>query len=210
MLNKNHHRRSIRLRHYNYAQNGMYYVTLCIQHHLCMLGEIKNNVMINNDAGNMIDKWLQKIPDKFRDIILDECIVMPNHIHAILINKGSFGFDDPGNPVGSDDSVGADPCVCPINDTPIDSNQSIVTSKSIDTPPFYGVEGEHMGSPLHRVIQWIKTMSTNEYIRNVKSNGWPTFDRKLWQRNYYERIIRDNESYQRIKQYIIDDPLKWD
>lgn len=204
-INHHHHRRSIRLRNYNYAQNGMYFVTICIQHHQCMLGEINNHIMINNDAGNMIDKWLQKIPEKFHDIILDEYIVMPNHLHAIMINTG---------PDGSNGPVGADPCVCP-NDEPIDSSQPIDSIKSmdsnklIDIPPFFGIEGEHMGSPLHRVVQWIKTMSTNEYIRNVKSNGWQPFDRKLWQRNYYEHIIRDNESYQRIKQYIIDNPLKW-
>ncbi|MBN1144823.1 MAG: hypothetical protein JXA72_10385, partial [Bacteroidales bacterium] len=92
---------------------------------------------------------------------------------------------------------------------PIDSTQSIDPSRSIDTPPFFGVEGEHLGSPLFRVIQWVKTMSTNEYIRNVKSNGWKPFDRKLWQRNYHEHIIRDYESYQRIKQYIIENPMKW-
>ena len=93
-----HHRRSIRLRQYNYAQNGMYFVTLCIQNHQCMLGEIKNHVMIHNNAGNMFNKWWQKIPGKFPDIILDEFVIMPDHFHAIIINVGS---------------VGADPCVCP-------------------------------------------------------------------------------------------------
>ena len=69
--------------------------------------------------------------------------------------------------------------------------------------------GEHAGSPLHRVLQWFKTMSTNEYIRGVKNNNWIPFDGKLWQRNYWEHIIRDEKSYQTISEYIINNPAKW-
>ena len=70
--------------------------------------------------------------------------------------------------------------------------------------------GEHIGSPLHRVMQWFSTMSTNEYIRNVKSNNWDRFDGKLWQRNYWEHIIRNEKSHQRISKYIINNPKNWD
>ena len=72
------------------------------------------------------------------------------------------------------------------------------------------VLGEHVGSPLHRVVQWFKTMTTNDYIRNVKTNNWLRFDGKLWQRNYWEYIIRDSKSYQRISDYIINNPKNWD
>ncbi|PKQ63425.1 hypothetical protein BZG02_08575 [Labilibaculum filiforme] len=71
------------------------------------------------------------------------------------------------------------------------------------------VLGEHTGSPLRHIIQWLKTMTTNEYIRGVKQNNWPRFNGKLWQRNYWEHIIRDENEYQRISQYIIDNPQKW-
>ena len=69
--------------------------------------------------------------------------------------------------------------------------------------------GEHMGSPLHLIVQWFKTMTTNEYIRGVKSLGWTPFNGKLWQRNYYEHIIRDEKSYNNIANYIINNPSKW-
>ncbi|WP_353685169.1 transposase [Thermodesulfovibrio sp. 3907-1M] len=81
--------------------------------------------------------------NKFPDIQCDQHIIMPNHIHFIIIN------------------VRVDLRVCPNN------------------------IGEHTGSPLQKIIQWFKTMTTNEYIRNVKNNGWKPFDGKLWQRNYY-------------------------
>jgi len=69
--------------------------------------------------------------------------------------------------------------------------------------------GEHTGSPLQRVVQWFKTMTTNEYIRGVKQNNWSPFPGKLWQRNYYEHIIRYENELNRIRQYIIDNPARW-
>jgi REP element-mobilizing transposase RayT len=88
------------------------------------------------------------------------------------------------------DSVGADRCVCPNN------------------------IGEHAGSPLqgrpiYEMIRWFKTMTTNEYIRNVKQNRWEPFDSKLWQRNYYEQIIRDEISLRRVREYIVNNPCQW-
>jgi len=82
--------------------------------------------------------------------------------------------------------VGADLCVCPEDR-----------------------KGEHTGSPLHKMIQWFKTMSTNEYIHGVKQLGWIPFDRKFWQRNYYERIIRNERELRRIREYIQNNQLKW-
>jgi len=59
------------------------------------------------------------------------------------------------------------------------------------------------------VVQWFKTMTTNEYIRGVKTMGWTPFNGKLWQRNYWEHIIRNEKSYQTISDYIINNPAKW-
>jgi len=78
----------------------------------------------------------------------------------------------------------------------------------------YLISGEHVGSPqpgsqLSDVVRWFKTMTTNEYIRGVKNLGWQPFDRKLWQRNYYEHIIRTPESHERIANYIVNNPAKW-
>ncbi len=71
------------------------------------------------------------------------------------------------------------------------------------------VTGEHTGSPLHRVIQWFKTMTTNEYIRGVKQHAWAPFPGKLWQRNYYEHIIRNENEMALIREYIMNNPAQW-
>jgi len=87
--------------------------------------------------------------------------------------------------------VGADLCVCP------DDHRHGRTS------------GEHTGSPLHRVIQWFKTMTTNEYIRGVKQYGWAPFPGRLWQRNYYEHIVRNENEMSRMRKYIRNNPAQW-
>ena len=111
---------------------------------------------------------------------------MPNHFHCIIEN------------------VGADLRVCP-NDLDVSKMDASETDKSVSE-----ILGEHAGSPLHRVMGWFKTMTTNEYIRGVKTLGWKPFDGKLWQRNYYEHIIRNERSYETISNYIIENPAKWD
>lgn len=172
-MNKNlPNRRSIRLQEYDYSQDGLYFITICVQDKACLFGGIENDEMVLNEAGRMVKKWCAELSHKFPDIIMDTYIIMPNHFHAIIINIG--------------DSVGADLCVCPENKT-----------------------GEHIGSPLHRVIQWLKTMTTNEYIRGVKSLNWIPFDKKLWQRNYYEHIIRNEKAYDKIAEYILSNPHNW-
>ena len=72
-----------------------------------------------------------------------------------------------------------------------------------------GQQGAHAGAPLPTVMQWFKTMTTNEYMRGVKTRGWALFQGKLWQRNYYEHVIRDDDSLNRIRQYILDNPVRW-
>lgn len=84
--------------------------------------------------------------------------------------------------------VGADQCVCP---------------DEMDTP------GGHTCPPLPKLVQWFKTMTMNEYIRGVKQNDWEPFPGKLWQRNYYERVIRNERELNDIREYIVNNPLKW-
>ncbi|GHT09797.1 hypothetical protein AGMMS4956_00100 [Bacteroidia bacterium] len=262
-----HHRRSIRLQGYDYSQAGLYFVTICIQHRECLFGEIMNGVMILNDAGEMIKKWWLELPHKFSDITLGECVVMPNHFHAIIINTGNYP-NNKNNAI----IVGADLRVCPDNAGVCLDNAGVCLDNAGVCPdnggdcynnlgtnirgahiqgahiqgahiqgahigaPLRDTErglgehaerglgehaerglgehaerglGEHTGSPLHTVVQWFKTMTTNEYIRGVKTLGWMPFDKKLWQRNYYEHIIRNGNEHKKIMNYIIANPVKW-
>ena len=186
-----HKRRSIRLQGYDYASDGAYFVTICVQNKECLLGDIKNGGMVLNDAGKMVQKWWKKLETKFSNITLDEHVIMPNHFHGILMiaNKTK--------------SVGAIPCNRP---------HDRVTKNHFN-------QGENTVSPLQilnsyhglgRYISWFKRMSANEYIQNVKSGKFLPFEKRIWQRNYYEHIIRNEKDYFTITQYILDNPMKWE
>ena len=220
-----HHRRSIRLKGYDYSQAGLYFVTICVQNKDCLFGEIIDGKMILNNAGNMIEKWGLELSHKFSDILLDTYVIMPNHFHAIIINNGN------NNPT----TVGADLRVCPdkLRVCPNKLNkhcenvldEHIMLGAHIGAPLHdeyvldghrentlgeHVILGEHAGSPLHAVVQWFKTMTTNEYIRGVKTFDWQPFDKKLWQRNYWKHIIGNAQSYQLIAEYIINNPAEWE
>jgi REP element-mobilizing transposase RayT len=221
-----HHRRSIRLKGYDYSQAGLYFVTICVQNRECLFGEIvgadlrvcpdemgahagapqraplQPPAMILNDAGRMVEKWVVETQNKFPDIKINDYVIMPNHFHAIIENTGT------GNPVGADLRVCPNekgrhaglPVQCPDE---MDENDNILDERD-------NILGEQICSPLHRVLQWFKTMTTNEYIRGVKTLGWQPFDKRLWQRNYWERIIRNEKSHQNIAEYIQNNPINWD
>ena len=81
-----HHRRSLRLKDYDYSQAGMYFITICTQNHQCLFGEIIEETMHLNAAGEMIKKWYWELSNKYPDIQCDEYIIIPNHIHFIIHN----------------------------------------------------------------------------------------------------------------------------
>lgn len=164
-----HHRRSIRLKEYDYSQAGAYFVTICTHRGECVFGEIKEGRMMLNKVGRMIEKWWWELKNKFTEIELDEYMIMPNHFHGIIM------------------LVGADLCVSP-NDP----------------------KGEHIGSPLPKIVQWFKTMTTNEYIHGVKRNIYAQINKRLWQRNYYEHIIRNEDDLKQVREYVLYNPLKWE
>ena len=206
-----HHRRSIRLRGYDYSQAGAYFVTICANNRECLFGEVVDGKMRLNDAGRMIEKWWLEMNRAFPTMETDEYIVMPNHFHGVVVIVGAdlrvcpiVGADLRVCPI-----VGADLRVCPI--VGADLRVCPIVGADLRVCPIVGAgnRGAHTGAPLPSIIQWFKTMTTNEYIRGVKTSAWPPFPGKLWQRNYYEHIIRDEESLNRIREYIRNNPLQW-
>ena len=201
------HRRSIRLPGYDYSQAGAYFITICVQNRACLFGEIIDREMRLNDSGLMVHRWYTELENKFPDIQCHEFVCMPNHVHCIVAHV--YGNHVDGNVV----VVGADLRVCPDSmSPPIWCNRQSLSGEQTtheQTTCEQTTEGEHAGSPLHRVVQWFKTMTTNEYIRHVKQDGWPPFKGKLWQRNYWEHIIRNEQELIRIRDYIKNNPKNW-
>ncbi len=177
-------RRSIRLKGYDYSRAGAYFVTICTQGREYIFGEIADGEMRLNGAGVMVGRWWNELNNKFPTIETDVSIVMPNHFHGIVI------------------IVGADLRVRPDGTAPVETVGADLRVRPHST-------GAHTGAPLHQIIQWFKTMTTNAYMRGVRESGWPPFAGRLWQRNYYEHVIRDDEDLAMIREYIVHNPLRW-
>lgn len=158
-----HHRRSLRLRGYDYSAAGGYVVTICAQGRLCLFGDVCDGEPWLSDAGRMVERWWLPIPGRFPSVEIDAAIVMPNHLHGIVFFGGAGAGEQGGDRPG-----------------------------------------------LGTVIQWFVTMTTNEYIRAVKRDGWPPFSGKVWQRDYYDHIIRSDAALGRIREYIASNPARWE
>ena len=142
-------RKQIRLKNYNYANVGYYFITICIKNRECILSKIALNnknehISTLTNEGEIVNRYIIEIEKIYTNVILDEYIIMPNHIHMILI---------------------------------IQSNKNITISK---------------------IIQQFKGIITKEL-------GY-----SIWQKLFYEHIIRDNEEYIKIKQYIKDNVSNWE
>jgi len=163
----------------------MYYFTICIQGEKCLLGKIALGRMNQNDAGRMVEQAWRCIPHRFPAAELDEHIVMPNHFHGILRIVGA--------PL-----VGAPKVIGTIRTA---ATRTAPTGQRAPTPEAPTL-GEMVGA--------FKSISTDEYICGVRSQGWPRFSGKLWQRNFYEHIIRNEVELERIRDYIRRNPLMWE
>lgn len=176
-----HRRRSIRLKNYDYSRSGAYFVTVCTQKKECLFGEIVNGEMQLNNAGTMIGKWWNETAVKFSNIELDASVIMPNHFHAVVVIVGA--------------TLCGRPALC---GHPVLQGQSPESGQPHRVAPTLG-----------NIVDWFKTMTTNEYIRNVRQHNWPRFDAKVWQRNYYEHIVRNDDELNHIREYIANNPAKW-
>ena len=155
-MNVKPNRRSIRLPGYDYAQAGWYYVTICTQHKQCFFGEIADGLMQLNAAGSEAQDQWQDLPNRFLGVTLDEFVVMPNHIHGIIVIAPKI-------------------------------------AGAIDAIP----------SPtLGEIARTFKAVSTR-FIRLRHAEQF------AWQRNYFERIIRDENELLNVSRYIIENPQRW-
>jgi REP element-mobilizing transposase RayT len=218
-------RKSIRLKGYDYSQAGLYFITVCTQDRLCLFGKIQNGEMILNDSGNMIQRQWVALPERFHNIAIHEFAIMPNHFHGIvgasLVGARSLVNARPLEGTRNHESI---PNVETANDATIQKIRENHDGQPHTRAPTRGaptVYTHNRGSSNDRaptrvapttvgdVVGAFKSLTTHDYIQNIKKNDWQPFNKKLWQRNYYEHIIRDEKSYDQISEYIQTNPLKW-
>jgi putative transposase len=163
------HRRSIRLKGYDYKQAGAYFVTICTRDRECLFGWVTDCEMRLNDIGRKAQAAWEALPTRFANMFLDAFIVMPNHIHGIIL-------------------VGA---------------QFIAPHHSEQNPVGVAPQGAMNRAPtLGEIVRTYKAVSTHLIRRTMKSDF-------AWQRNYYEHVIRDDQSLEHIRDYIVNNPARW-
>lgn len=196
-------RRSIRLRGHDYSRAGAYFVTVCVQNRECLFGHIVGAApcgrpqMVLNDAGIMIQTVWDEIPPHYPGIEIDTFVVMPNHIHGIIVIVGAGPRACPNGRVGG--AVGHGHMHTP------DCAPTVYTERGNGRP-----RGAAPTLSLPDVVHRFKTLTTKHYADGVKQHGWPTFPGRLWQRNYYEHIIRNDDELNRIREYIVNNPAQWE
>ena len=174
-----HHRRSIRLKGYDYSSQGAYFVTLCCENRQHRFGEISESQMELTPCGQIATEGMENLPTKFPAIEIGEYIIMPDHIHAIISIRT-------GNPRG-----------CPNNNgSSNDSN----TSTTSDCP-------EENSPTIGQIIGAYTSLVANDCLKWHKEHNLQMG--KFWQRNYYEHIIRDEQAYENISNYIRTNPERW-
>jgi REP-associated tyrosine transposase len=166
-----HHRRSIRIKEYDYAQPGGYFVTIVTYQRNCIFGNIVNEETQLNAFGKIADECWRAIPDHFPNVELGAYIVMPNHVHGIIV----------------------------INDR-------ADASASARRGTIYRAPTEQFGKPIigsiPTIIRTFNAAVTRRIGRELNATG-------IWQRNYYEHVIRNHEDWDRIHRYIESNPSMW-
>lgn len=181
MVSELHKRRSIRLKGYDYSQTGAYFITICTHNRASIFGDVLDGEMLLNDIGKAAEQCWHAIPDHFPKIQLDEFVVMPNHIHGVLWIM--------------DDDCRGTTCRAPTNTT-------------VCRAPTCDCMMERFGKPVPGSIPTIIRSFKSAVTKRI--NEWRAIPgTPVWQRNYYEHVIRDDESLNRIRQYIIDNPAQW-
>jgi REP element-mobilizing transposase RayT len=165
-----HHRRSIRLKGYDYSQSGVYFVTIVVWQREYLFGEIVDGKMVLNEFGKIVQRAWFDLPKHYPHVQLGTFCIMPNHVHAVIIFIES--------------TVGAGLVGVGLRPTP--------------------TEPAPTRHPLSEIVRAFKSFSARQINELRKTQGIP-----VWQRNYYERIIRNDEEHNRIHLYIDTNPANW-
>ena len=164
-----YHRRSIRLKGHDYSQSGAYFVTIFTKDRELYFEKYRG-------LQEILRKQWEELPKRFPDLILDEFVIMPNHIHGIFIVGAALA------PALSHRATAR-----------------VAPTLSVDRPaPTVGeIIGTFKSLCIHDWLAYIK-------VRKIDGVG------KFWQRNYYEHVIRNEDELNKIREYIQNNPLKWD
>jgi putative transposase len=186
-------RRSIRLAGYDYARGGAYFVTICTYQRKCHFGEVVDGEMRLNDLGRIVEEEWLRTPTVRPNVLLDAYVIMPNHLHGIIVI-------DESAVISIHASVAAE------QEATTRSNSAAKSTLTHALDPATPVRGLH--SPrrtLGSIVRGFKAVTTRRSVEGGGALAGP-----LWQRNFYEHIIRNDADMARIRHYIQINPSRWE
>jgi len=208
-----HHRRSIRLQGYDYSQNGAYFITLCTHNRECLFGQIQNGQMILNEYGKMVEQCWNNLSNHYDNIELDAYVIMPNHFHGIILITDNVDNVDNVRAIRELPIHELPIHELPIHELPI---HELPRQRKHELPihelPIHELPRQQQKQRqqqrrkmlLPKIVGRFKTNSAKQINQMRNTPGI-----SVWQRNYYEHIIRDEKSLENIRNYIINNPAKW-
>lgn len=207
------HRRSIRLDGYDYSSAGAYFVTICTQDRACVFGDVVDGRMRANAAGQIVQDVWAGLASRYANVELDAFVVMPNHVHGIIVladvaRPGAGGAD---GDAGRGARRGAIDCA-QMNAGGAMNHEGVINHEGVmnharTTLGEIGAANSRAGAagvpPLGEVVRAFKAISTRQIHQHVMPGA------AVWQRNYYEQIIRDEDSLNRVRAYVQANPARW-
>jgi len=190
-------RRSIRLWEYDYRREGAYFVTICTYNRTMLFGSVRNAHVLLTDAGRAVRTCWSAIPQHFPHIALDRFVIMPDHLHAIIVIGGREPNADDGNAHESN-ADGRSGIVGARHAVPLHDPGTIAVRIPTGRPAF----GRPVRGSLATIIGAFKSAAT----RRLRATGHRG---KVWQRNYFEHIIRNDDDLWAIRRYIVTNPGRW-
>ena len=189
-----HHRRSIRLSGYDYLQEGAYFITICANGGQYLFGDIVNEEMVLNEMGQIAyDEWF-RTPELRPYVSLDVFVIMPNHMHGIILLNDDIN-----------DAVNRRGVLHTPSPDMTHAKNTNVTNEGVCNTPLQNWPPPNFRSPsknIGAIVRGYKSAVTKQ-INLLDNIG------TVWQRNYHEHVIRDEKSYVKISNYIIDNPKNW-
>jgi putative transposase len=193
-------RRSIRLKDFDYSSPGAYFVTICTNiREQDWLGEIDRNGMKLNVVGVMVEQELTKLPERFEHLEIDTFVIMPDHVHVIfvlgesrentVVRQGEHKVH-PYNEMSN--TRRGEACLHPQQPT----NRASLVQLPKGTEP----------NSIGRIVQTFKSITTNIIIKGVRESGWQAFEKRFWELNFYERVLRNDHELEQKQNYILENP----
>lgn len=180
---------STRLQHWDYGTNGAYFITICTKNREHYFGNITNDEMQLNELGQLANQYWSEIPEHFSFVELGNFVVMPNHIHGILI------IDKNANvPVETRLIASLPPATASL------PSQTAIPSQKI-TGGFAGLKNPMVHENISRIARWYKGRPSFE-MRQFRTDF-------VWQSRFHDHIIRDAQSFENIQNYISNNPMNW-